>query len=149
MGVQLKNGEKISAKVVLSNIDAYATFIGLVGEDQLPSDFVHAVKEIEYQNGYIQVHMTLKEMPEFTGHVAFANENNIRWIMAYIPPRSIWHAAGSSTGKAKSRMSQWPTAVSPAFWTPAWHQRATTLALSSPNTSRSTPRRVNSKSSAE
>jgi phytoene dehydrogenase-like protein len=84
-GVQLKNGEKISARVVVSNLDAYATFIGLVGEDQLPSDFVHAVKEIEYQNGYIQVHMTLKEMPEFTGHVAFANENNIRWIMAYIP----------------------------------------------------------------
>jgi phytoene dehydrogenase-like protein len=85
VGVQLKNGEKISAKVVLSNIDAYATFIGLVGEDQLPSDFVHAVKDIQYHNGYIQVHMTLKEMPEFTGHVAFANENNIRWIMAYIP----------------------------------------------------------------
>ena len=85
MGVQLRNGEKISAKVVLSNIDAGATFLGLVGEDHLPSDFVHAVKEIEYQNGYIQVHMTLREMPEFTGHVAFANENNIRWIMAYIP----------------------------------------------------------------
>jgi len=84
-GVQLRNGEKISAKVVLSNIDAYATFLGLVGEEHLPSDFVHAVKEIEYKNGYIQVHMTLKEMPEFTGHVAFANENNIRWIMAYIP----------------------------------------------------------------
>ncbi len=84
-GVQLRNGEKISAKVILSNLDAYATFMGLVGEEYLPSDFVHAVKEIEYKNGYIQIHMTLKEMPEFTGHVAFANENNIRWIMAYIP----------------------------------------------------------------
>jgi phytoene dehydrogenase-like protein len=84
-GVELKNGERISASIVLSNLDAQATFMGLVGEEQLPSDFVHAVKEIEYQNGYIQVHMTLKEMPEFTGHVAFANQNNIRWIMAYIP----------------------------------------------------------------
>jgi phytoene dehydrogenase-like protein len=85
VGVQLKNGEKISARVVLSNLDSYATFLGLVGQEHLPSDFVHAVKEIEYKNGYIQVHMTLKEMPEFTGHVAFANENNVRWIMAYIP----------------------------------------------------------------
>jgi phytoene dehydrogenase-like protein len=84
-GIQLKNGEKISAGVVLSSIDAYATFTGLVGEEQLPSDFVNAVKEVEYQNGYIQVHLTLREMPEFTGHVAFANEDNIRWIMAYIP----------------------------------------------------------------
>jgi len=84
-GVQLRSGEKISARVVLSSLDARTTFLGLVGEDQLPSDFVHAVKEIEYKNGYIQVHMTLRELPEFTGHVAFANENNIRWIMAYIP----------------------------------------------------------------
>jgi phytoene dehydrogenase-like protein len=82
--VELKSGERISAKVVLSSIDARATFIGLVGEDQLPSDFVHAVKEIKYGNGYMQIHMCLKELPEFTGHLAFANENNIKWIMAYI-----------------------------------------------------------------
>ncbi len=84
-GVELRNGERMSARVVLSSLDARSTFLGLVGEEYLPSDFVHSVKEIEYQNGYIQVHMTLKELPEFTGHVAFANENNIRWIMAYIP----------------------------------------------------------------
>jgi len=85
VGVQLKGGEKITAKVVLSSLDARTTFIDLVGKDQLPSDFVHAVKEIEYKNGYIQIHMTLKELPEFTGHLAFANENNIRWLMSYIP----------------------------------------------------------------
>ena len=84
-GVELKSGEKITGKVVLSSLDARTTFLGLVGEDQLPSDFVHAVKEIEYKNGYIQIHLTLKELPEFTGHLAFANENNIRWLMAYIP----------------------------------------------------------------
>lgn len=84
-GVELKSGEKITAEVVLSSLDARATFLGLVGEDHLPSDFIHLVKDIDYRNGYIQVHMTLKEMPEFTGHLAFANESNIRWIMAYIP----------------------------------------------------------------
>jgi phytoene dehydrogenase-like protein len=84
-GVELKSGEKITAEVVLSSLDARATFLGLAGEEHLPSDFVHLVKDIDYRNGYIQVHMTLKEMPEFTGHLAFANESNIRWIMAYIP----------------------------------------------------------------
>lgn len=84
-GVELKNGEKVSAKVVMSSLDAHATFLKLVGEDELPSDFVHAVKEIEYKNGYIQIHMTLSEVLEFTGHLAFANENNIRWLMSYIP----------------------------------------------------------------
>ena len=85
VGVELRNGEKISSKVVLSSLDARTTFIGLAGEEHLPSEFVHAVKEIEYRNGYVQIHMTLKELPEFTGHLAFANENNIRWLMSYIP----------------------------------------------------------------
>jgi phytoene dehydrogenase-like protein len=84
-GVELRSGEKITAKVVLSSLDARSTFLGLVGEDHLPSDFVHRVKDIEYQNGYIQIHMTLRELPEFTGHLAFANEGTTRYIMAYIP----------------------------------------------------------------
>jgi phytoene dehydrogenase-like protein len=85
VGVELRTGEKISSKVVLSTLDARSTFIGLVGEENLSSPFVHSVKEIEYTNGYIQIHLTLKELPEFTGHLAFANENNIRWLMSYIP----------------------------------------------------------------
>jgi phytoene dehydrogenase-like protein len=84
-GVELKSGEKITAEIVLSNLDAYATFLGLAGEEHLPSDFVNLVKDIEYRNGYVQIHMTLKEMPEFTGHLAFTNESDIRWVMAYIP----------------------------------------------------------------
>ena len=51
----------------------------------MPSDFIHAVKEIRYENGYIQIQMTLKELPEFTGHLAVANEKNIRSTMSYIP----------------------------------------------------------------
>lgn len=85
VGVELRNGETISSRVVLSTLDARTTFMGLVGEDSLPPEFVHAVREIRYENGYVQIHMTLKEMPEYTGHLAFANENNIRWLMAYIP----------------------------------------------------------------
>ncbi|HEX7406333.1 MAG TPA: NAD(P)/FAD-dependent oxidoreductase [Candidatus Binatia bacterium] len=85
VGVQLRSGETISSKVVLSSADARSTFIKLVGEEQLPTEFVQAVKEIEYTNGYIQLHLTLKELPEFTGHLAFANENNIRWLTSYIP----------------------------------------------------------------
>lgn len=84
-GVELKSGEKITAKVVLSSIDARTTFMDMVGEDKLPSDLVQAVNEIEYRNGYVQIHLTLKELPKFTGHLAFANENNIGYIMAYIP----------------------------------------------------------------
>jgi phytoene dehydrogenase-like protein len=85
VGVELHNGEMITAKVVLSSLDANTTFLRIVGEEHLPNEFVNAVKEIRYENGYIQIHLTLKEMPEYTGDLAFANENDIRWLMAYIP----------------------------------------------------------------
>jgi phytoene dehydrogenase-like protein len=84
-GVELRNGDTLTANVVLSSLDARTTFLGLAGEERLPSEFVHSVREIEYRNGYIQLHMTLRELPEFTGHLAFANENDIRWLMSYIP----------------------------------------------------------------
>jgi len=83
VGVELRNNEKITAKVVLSNLDASATFMRLVGEDNLPADFVRMVKRIKCGAPFIQIHCTLKELPEFTGDLAFANKDNIRWLMCY------------------------------------------------------------------
>ena len=84
-GVELRDGEQLAAGVVLSSLDARTTFLGLAGEKYLPSEFTHSVKEIEYTNGYVQIHMTLRELPEFTGHLSFANQDEIRWLMSYIP----------------------------------------------------------------
>ncbi len=84
-GVELNNGETITAKVVLSNADAHATFLKMVGEKNLPSDFVHQVRGIKYTDPYIQIHVTLSELPEFEGDLAYANEGPLRAMMAYIP----------------------------------------------------------------
>ena len=85
VGVELRNGEKITANVVLSSIDANSTFLKLAGEENIPFAFGEKVKEIDYRNGYIQVHMTLKEEPIFTGPLAFTNDNKMKWLLAYIP----------------------------------------------------------------
>ena len=83
-GVELKNGEKITAKIVLSSLDAGTTFMKLAAGKSLPKDFTQKVKEIDYRNGYLQIHLTLRELPEYTDYLSFANDNNIRWLMAYI-----------------------------------------------------------------
>ena len=75
----------IVALVVLSNLDAYSTFFRLVGDHNLPSDFSGMIKRIKYNNPYLEIHVTLKELPEFVGELAFANDNDIRWCMSYIP----------------------------------------------------------------
>ena len=99
VGVELEKGEKITAKVVLSNLDAYATFVRLVGENNLPSDFVIMVKRIDNRCPYVQILVTLKELPEFAGDFAFANDDSLRWAMGIFPsPEDVercWDACKS------------------------------------------------------
>lgn len=77
IGVELKNNEKITATAVISNLDANATFIGMVGEENLPVNFVQMVRAIDHRCAYIQILLTLKELPEFTGNYAFMNDNDL------------------------------------------------------------------------
>jgi phytoene dehydrogenase-like protein len=78
VGIQLQNGEKVTANVVLSNLDAHSTFIRLIGEDYLPPEFVRKVKGIDNRGAYLQILVTLKELPEFAGDFAFMNEEGMR-----------------------------------------------------------------------
>jgi len=85
IGVELQSGEKISAKVVASNCDAYATMIKLVGEEHLPADYAKMVKDIKYRNPFMQAYMCLKELPEFVGDLAYLNKSNARWSVSRQP----------------------------------------------------------------
>lgn len=83
-GVELKNGEKITSRIILSSLDPDTTFRKLAPEKVLPVSFLESLKAIDYRNGYLQIHLTLSELPQYTGYLEFANEDNIRWLMAYI-----------------------------------------------------------------
>jgi phytoene dehydrogenase-like protein len=78
VGVETAKGDRITARVVLSNLDANATFLGMVGESNVPSDFAAMVRRIDHRGAYIQILLALKELPKFTGDNAFANEGNLR-----------------------------------------------------------------------
>jgi phytoene dehydrogenase-like protein len=78
VGVELRTGEKLTADVVLSNLDAVATFLRLVGEEYLPSGFVRKVQGIDNRGAYLQILVTLKELPEFAGDFAFMNVEGMR-----------------------------------------------------------------------
>lgn len=83
-GVVLESGEQVTAQAVISTLDPHSTFIRLVDANQLPPDFVRSVEEIEYTNGYIQIHLTLKELPRFAGHMEFVNDTPQSYLLAYI-----------------------------------------------------------------
>ncbi len=90
-GVELKGGEQVHAKTVVSTLDAWNTFIDKCDTSQLPTDFVSAVEDIDYTNGYIQIHLAIRELPTFTKQLEFVNGTEQSWLVAYIPSPDNLH----------------------------------------------------------
>ena len=65
--VVLEDGTEIETRVVLSNADPKHTFLGLVEQNELPSEFLCAVRGIKMQGPCAKVNFVLSEEPRFTG----------------------------------------------------------------------------------
>jgi len=57
MGVRLRNGQEISGKVIVSNIDARSTFLDLIGENRLPSGFRSKLKGMRPSLSYFILYL--------------------------------------------------------------------------------------------
>jgi phytoene dehydrogenase-like protein len=71
-GVRLRDGREWRARLaVVSNGDPYATFIDMVGEENLPRQFTDRVKNIELDEfSCFQVHLALKAPVRYAVHEA-------------------------------------------------------------------------------
>ena len=65
-GVVLENGGYYTADVVASSLDPRQTFTNLVGEENLPADFVEDVKRYKYRGSSGKVNLALDALPDFT-----------------------------------------------------------------------------------
>ena len=66
-GVVLEDGTEIPAHTVLSNADPKRTFLKMLPQSELPSEFVHAVRGIKMAGPCAKVNLALSEEPRFTG----------------------------------------------------------------------------------
>ena len=64
-GVELANGEKISANVVVSNLDAKRTFLKIMNEADLPPKLVHRAQHFKIRGSSGKLNIALDGMPEF------------------------------------------------------------------------------------
>ncbi len=69
-GVICSNGEKISAKRIVSSADPYRTFFELVGPERLGLKFVRAVRNIKFKGTTAKLNLALKSLPIFSGDPA-------------------------------------------------------------------------------
>ncbi len=65
-GVVLENGDEIATSMVASSLDPRRTFLGLVGEQELPDDFVEGVKRYKFRGSSGKVNFALDGLPDFT-----------------------------------------------------------------------------------
>lgn len=65
-GVVLENGDEIYARTVISSVDPRRTFLGMVGERHLESEFVEGIKRYKYRGSSGKVNLALDRLPEFT-----------------------------------------------------------------------------------
>ncbi len=89
IGVQLKSGEEIRAKVILSNIDKQTTFFKLAGEEHLPTQFIERIKRIDSRGAFMNVLWKLNGLPTFGGRWEHLNEdvNNKVGMTRFPDPR--------------------------------------------------------------
>ncbi len=77
-GVELAEGDTVSAPVVVSNLDANQTFTRLLDPEVLPEPFARRVDAIDHRAAYFQMHFALRELPELTGPNAVLNQGALR-----------------------------------------------------------------------
>jgi phytoene dehydrogenase-like protein len=65
VGVVLKDGTEIHARRVASSADAHVTFLKLVQANELPADFLNAVRAIDYSSASLKINVSLSELPDF------------------------------------------------------------------------------------
>ncbi|MGO4879933.1 MAG: phytoene desaturase family protein [Bryobacteraceae bacterium] len=65
-GVVLAGGEEIEAPLVASNLDPRVTFLRLLAERDLPSDFVTAIRRFRTEGTSCKINLALSGLPEFS-----------------------------------------------------------------------------------
>ncbi len=65
-GVALENGDEVHAKIVVSSVDPHHTFLRWLDPQELPSDFVDAVRRYKFRGSSVKVNLALDGLPNFT-----------------------------------------------------------------------------------
>ena len=126
-GVELKTGECLSARVVLSNLDKPATFLGLVGEEHLTPEHARAVRAVEHRGAYMHILFKLRALPQFAAPWAHLNRDpRTRFITALVPdPEQVqagFEACARGEVPEHAPISlQIPTVLDPDLAPPGFH----------------------------
>jgi phytoene dehydrogenase-like protein len=65
-GVVLADGTEYASNTIVSGVDAHVTFLRLLNEQELPGEFIEAVRHLDYSSASCKINLALSEVPNFT-----------------------------------------------------------------------------------
>jgi phytoene dehydrogenase-like protein len=65
-GVELENGQQLTAKVVVTSLHPRTAFLDHVGRANLPDDFITDIEHWKTRSGVVKINLALSELPDFT-----------------------------------------------------------------------------------
>ncbi|MCX5992305.1 MAG: NAD(P)/FAD-dependent oxidoreductase, partial [Chloroflexi bacterium] len=75
-GVELREGRKLNAKVVISSLDPHTTFLDLIGPKNLPGTLKESIESWKYDKwSYHTLHIVSKETPKYKCDDPWASES--------------------------------------------------------------------------
>jgi phytoene dehydrogenase-like protein len=66
-GVELEDGERLEASLIVSNVDPRRTFLELFEADDVPGDLRRRAAHIDMRGTMARVHLLVDRLPEYTG----------------------------------------------------------------------------------
>lgn len=85
VGVVLKGGEEIYARVIVSNADPKRTFLSMVNEEHLEEDFLAGIRNMRCEGASFKINLALDGLPNFK---AYPNTSD---LAPNLPHRTTMH----------------------------------------------------------
>jgi len=65
VGVRLRGGEELRARVVISNLDKRATLLALAGDEHIPDETADRIRATEHKGAYVHLLFKLSALPRY------------------------------------------------------------------------------------
>ncbi|MGC4118748.1 MAG: NAD(P)/FAD-dependent oxidoreductase [Myxococcales bacterium] len=94
VGVRLKDGTRLTARAVVSNLDKPATLFGLLGREHVPAETAARVERLEQRGAFVHLLFKLKRLPRFGPRFAHLNDDpRTRFSTTLVPDPELQQAS--------------------------------------------------------
>lgn len=126
-GVELRDGVRIEARAVLSNLDKPATLFGLVGREHLDAGTIGRVAAIEQRGAFMHLLFKLRRLPSFGPPFQHLNADpRTRFNVTLVPDPELQQASFEACRRGEVPQHppvgmQIPTVMDPSLAPPGFH----------------------------